>query len=287
MFQLGTELPRKILAQAIYALFLLNRTDRGDQLVLLGQYLGEEPLRFRLKARFLGEPRVYSFEFPVEGASTRNAFVPRLWAARKITYLADQIRQAGAAIGANPIAVGTNLFSDPRYSELSEEILRLSTEFGILSEYTSFLATEGTNLGQWGDLLTACSVELDRRAVRTRFGAGAVSQGRNFNERKSQKLLNYSNGFWNEAGELVQSASVQQICDRAFFLREGQWIDSRLIHTDQLGEPESVVNFGSPEHLSMVNTLALEGRTGLLSLSGDILLNYQGRNVLVKNGAAK
>ena len=31
---------------------------------------------------------------------------------------------------------------DPRTKELVEEIVRLSTKFGILTEYTSFLATE-------------------------------------------------------------------------------------------------------------------------------------------------
>ncbi|MCB9915866.1 MAG: VWA domain-containing protein [Planctomycetes bacterium] len=279
--QLTTRAVREVLPARLPDLY------EGDQLVLLGQYLGEAPLRFRLKGDFLGTPRTFAFEFGVEGASTRNAFVPRLWAGRKIAFLVDRIRQAGAELGANPIAVGTDLFTDPRYAELAEEILRLSTEFGILSEYTSFLATEGTDLGHWGGLLTACNAELDKRAVRLRVGAGAVSQSRNFNEKKAQTLLNYDNDFWDEQNRLVSTSNVQQICDRAFFQRDGRWIDSRLIGGDGEVAPAEVVTFGSAEHTAMVDALASQGRSGLLSLSGDILLDYQGRHVLVKNGAGE
>ena len=38
------------------------------------------------------------------------------------------------------------MLDDPKYRELVEEILRLSTEFGILTEYTAFLAREGSDL---------------------------------------------------------------------------------------------------------------------------------------------
>ena len=48
--------------------------------------------------------------------------------------------------------------------ELVDEIVRLSVEFGILTEYTSFLATEGTDLGNWSDLATACRGELHGKA---------------------------------------------------------------------------------------------------------------------------
>ena len=67
----------------------------GDRLVLLGQYRGSGPLTFRLKGSYLGRPRTFTFSFPLDSATTRNAFVPRLWASRRIASLIDQIRQAG------------------------------------------------------------------------------------------------------------------------------------------------------------------------------------------------
>ena len=64
--------------------------------------------------------------------------MPRLWASRKIAVLIDAVRQ----MGADPAAS----VNDPKIKELIDEIVRLSTEFGILTEYTAFLAREGTDL---------------------------------------------------------------------------------------------------------------------------------------------
>jgi Ca-activated chloride channel family protein len=276
--QVSTRRTREIMPVRLPDLYL------GDQLVVLGRYLGTEPLRFRLNGVHLGVARSFRFDLDVTRATSQNAFVSRLWAARKVAFLVDQIRQAGAAQGALPLANATNIFSDPRFSELAEEILRLSTEFGILSEYTSFLATEGTNLASWDSLRLSCNTELERRAVRTRFGEAAVHQGRNFNEKKGQVLLNMENRFWNEAGLRVASDTVQQISDRAFFLRDGQWIDSHLIYAKLGFQPEVTIKFGSVAHSAMLQTLVAEGRQGLLSLPGEILLYHSGKRVLVQNG---
>ena len=255
----------------------------GDQLVVLGRYLASEPLRFRLTGNHLGTSRSFRFDLALSRADSRNSFVPRLWAARRIAALVDLIRQAGAENGQLPLAGGANLFSDPRYAELAEEILRLSTEFGILSEYTSFLATEGTDLGQWNDLVMACNTELDRRAVKTRFGEGAISQGRNYNAQKQQSALNLDNRYWDENNALVQTTAVRQVCDRAFFMREGRWVDSQLISAKQAFTPQETIQFGSAEHTRLLGALAAEGRQGLLSLPGEILLNHAGKRVLIVN----
>jgi len=255
----------------------------GDQLVLLGQYREGGPLRFRLKGNFRGQQRAFAFDFEMRHASTQNAFVPRLWATRKIAFLVDQIRQAGAAQGGIPLTTGTNIFDDPRYAELAEEILRLSTRFGILSEYTAFLATEGSNLGAWDELLMRCNDNLQAQAVRTRHGEEAVNQGRNFNERKVQSKVAYDNAFWNAAGKRVQFTGVQQINDRAFFKRGTRWIDSDVISRGLELEVQETVVFGTPEHSAMVAEMVTQGRQGVLSLRGEILLRYRGKNVLLKN----
>ncbi len=253
----------------------------GEGLVLLGQYRGEQRLEFRLKGNSRGEPRSFRFDFDMARASTRNSFVPRLWATRKIAYLVDQIRQAGAANGHDPFA-GSNPLRDPRYRELATEILRLSTRFGILSEYTAFLATEGTDLEAWDELLVTTGANLTEQAVRHRSGKSAVSQGRNLNERKQRGFLDPSNGFWDAEGKRIEIANVQQVGDRAFFRRGDLWVDSR----SALAGPSAVdrtVTFGSPEHSALVKRLTAEGRQGQLALPGRILLRERGENVLIQN----
>src|SRR5262249_51184457 len=159
----------------------------GDQLILLGQYQNEEPVRFHLEGNYLGKPRKFEFAFDFHAATTRNSFVPRLWASRRIAYLIDQIRQAGAALSFQPPVQGSQGFNDPRFKELADEVLRLSTEFGILTDYTSFLASDGVALvGNWRQLSDACNGNLETRAVRARAGAGAVNQGLNYNAQKAQ-----------------------------------------------------------------------------------------------------
>lgn len=252
----------------------------GDQLVLLGQYRGEDDLRFRLTGQTSAGTHNYSFVLPVSSASTKHAFVPRLWASRQIAFLVDELRQRGGDLGAPLGAVRTDPFADPRLRELRDEILRLSTRFGVLSEYTSFLATEGSNLGDWGSLVTACQDVLQGRAVETRSGAGAVNQGANLWAQKGQTHANYFNGYLDQNFKMVQTAAVQQVLDCAFFKRGDRWIDSRSVLRKQV-EPDETVVFGSPRYLQVQQQLQGEGRTAVLSLQGEVLLQLAGRNVLI------
>jgi Ca-activated chloride channel family protein len=244
----------------------------GDHVVVLGKYRGTGTLRLRLTGVQAGERRAHDFSFDLAGATTAHAFVPRLWAARRIAYLADEIRQAAAE---RPDA--------PPSQELTDEIVRLSTEYGILTEYTSFLATEGTDLSAWGDLVAACSAELGHRAVGTRSGASAVAQGVNFNDRKWQGALNGSNRYVDEHLNTVSFRDVRQAADRSFFKRGRTWIDGSLAGEAAPEEPDRVIEYGSDEHLELVHALVLENRQAVLSLRGDIVLRVGGRTILVRN----
>jgi Ca-activated chloride channel family protein len=271
----STRLVRELIPQKLPDLF------EGDQLILLGQYSGRDPITFRLSGDFLGRRRTFEFTFGLDAATTRNAFVPRLWASRRIAYLVDEIRQAGADAAAG---TGALALTQGRYRELIDEIVRLSTEFGILTEYTSFLATEGTDLGNFNGLVAGCRQELETKAVQTRSGRGALNQGPNFNRQKGQAVLNYRNAFVDQRLNRVEIATVAQRCDLAFFRRGNRWIDARLIPVYDKIRPDEVLMIGSPAHTSLLRRLAGEGRQGVLSLKGEILLEVDGRAVLVKDG---
>ncbi|MFG0330332.1 MAG: VIT domain-containing protein [Phycisphaerales bacterium] len=255
----------------------------GDQLLLVGQYRTDEPMEFRLSGDFLGETRRFRFRFDLDAATTRHSFVPRLWASRRIAYLVDAIRQAGAVHGADPTLASFDPWNDPAFRELTDEIVRLSTEFGVLSEYTSFLAREGTDLSNWEGLVFSCGNELHEKAIQTRSGLAAVNQSWNVMGSKSQAQLNYRNTWINDQMEVVETAAVQQMCDRAFFKRGDRWIDGELVENQSSVEPDEVVDFGSVRHLELVHDLARQDRQGLLAMPGEILLELDGRVVLVRN----
>lgn len=269
----------------------------GDQLVLLGKYQGEAPLSFEIKGSYLGRQRTFRFTFALDGATTKNAFVPRLWASRKIATLVDAIRALGAdngpATSSNTLAEGPGILAaggrrhplDPRIKELTDEIVRLSTEFGILTEYTAFLAREGTNLEQRESLLAEAGGNLKSRAMMTRSGAGGVNQSLNSVKMAKQSQLNMSNSYIDQNMNRVQITNVQQISDRAFYNRKGRWVDSRIVNDESRIQPKRTVEFGSTEFSDLAQRLAREGRQGSMALGGDVLMMVDDEPVLIKTPA--
>lgn len=256
----------------------------GDQLVVLGQYKGDAPLPCVLTGSYLGQAKSFQFEFSLKSATTRNSFVPRLWATRRIAYLVDSIRQAGAGAGGLPALVGQSIFDDPRFKEIGQEILRLSARFGVLSEYTAFLARAGTNLQDWDRLLLACNTNIDGKAVKTRWGGSAVSQGRNFESMKNAKGLNYRNGFLDAKLQLVEISGVQQVAANCVFQRGNTWIDGRLVAGKRVAvKPDRTVVYGTPQYLVLLNTLVKNSQQGLIARKGQILLQVEDETVLVQN----
>lgn len=251
----------------------------GDQLVVLGQWLGDEPLSFVLSGNFLGKQRDFTFTFDLEEATTRNAFVPRLWAARKIAVLVDAIRQSGADAVFNT-DIG-RIAADPRFKELVDEIVRLSTEFGILTEYTAFLAREGVDLGLQPLVNEQAARNFLDKAVRIRSGLGSVSQSMNNDFQSRQQNLNPRNRYFDADMNPVEVNTVQQVSDRAFYRRGNTWVDSTISRKGKQAKPRRVVNFGSDEFCDMAIRLAREGRQGSVSLRGQVMLEVDGEAVMM------
>ncbi len=251
----------------------------GDQVVLLGRYRGNADLRFELKGTAHDGERRFEFALPVAGAATRFAFVPRLWASRQIAFLVDELRQKAGDLGGPPQIAGTDPFQAPQLRELRDEILRLSTEFGVLGEYTAFLATEGSRLDDWNALSMACQETLTLRAVDTRSGLAAVNQGQNLWAQKAQDRANYFNSYLGADLRPVESLNVQQVCDLALIKRGDQWIDSRSVVQRRL-DVDEVVPFASERYFALVELLAREGRAAAIAVKGEVLLNVAGRNCL-------
>ncbi|MBN1360516.1 MAG: VWA domain-containing protein [Sedimentisphaerales bacterium] len=245
----------------------------GDRLVVLGQYVGDEPLAFRLKGDYFGKERTFKFGFDFDKASAKNGFVPRLWASRKIAELIDAVRQMGADPSAST--------RDPKVKELVDEIVRLSTEFGILTEYTAFLAREGTDLARPVELRHEASDRLSERALGARWGMGGVNQSLNSVHQKSQTELNMRNFYYDEQLNEVSISNVQQINDKAYYNRRGRWIDSTLVERENV-TPARVIAFGSQEYFDLAERLARENRQGSIALTGDILLMVDGEPVLIQ-----
>jgi Ca-activated chloride channel family protein len=260
----------------------------GDQLVVLGRYHGASPLAFELAGNYRGAPRTFRFQFDLATATTQNAFVPRLWASRKIAVLVDAIRDLGAD-RPTAVAVSTASFArppapvdDPRLKELVGSIIRLSTEFGVLTEYTAFLAEEGTDLTKRDAVLSRATKNFNTRAIDTRCGIGSVSQSGNSTYMRSQACLNAGNWYLDANLNRVSVSHVQQINDCTYYRRGNTWVDARLIDRVATAKPVKTIEIGSDELRQLVERLTREGRPGVVSLRGDILLEVDGQPILIK-----
>jgi Ca-activated chloride channel homolog len=259
-----------------------------DQLVVVGRYKDTQDLRFDLSGSYLGRKRTFAFGFAMDSATTQNAFVPRLWASRRIAQLVDAIRQLGADGGGNMVrptqAVPgvTTPPSDPRIKELVDEIVRLSLEFGILTEYTAFLALEGTDLSDQNRVVSETNDNLMHRAVRLRSGSAAVVQSMNAQKLGKQQTLNLRNEYLDDQMNSVTVSSVQQVSDRTFYLRKGRWVDSSVANQAMEAAPRRKVAFASREYFDLASRLAAENRQGSMAMRGDIVLMVDGEPVLVE-----
>lgn len=250
----------------------------GDQLVLLGKYVKEEPITFKLKGNYLGKSEEFTFDFKLDGASTTNSFVPRLWASRKIAFLVDAIRDMGANPGA---AVRPG---DVKLKELVDEVVKLSLEFGILTEYTAYLAREGTDLAQPSAALRReATEELMDRAMGVRSGEGSVNQSFNGKKMATQKSLNRRNVYVDEKMKKVEVTSVQQVNDLAFYNRKGVWVDSRIAKAQRSQQKaDRTVEFGTKDFDDLLDQLVKENRQGSIAMGGDVMIDVKGKNVLVR-----
>lgn len=248
----------------------------GDQMVLLGRYIGNQPLHFVLEGNHRGTPKRFQFDFKVTNGGPRNAFVGRLWANRKIADLTGQIRDLGLA------QAGKLAATDPRLKELTDEVVRLSTEFGILTEYTSFLAEEGTDLAALETVQQQAQANYFNRAVNTRSGAAGVNQGLNIALQRGITCSNSRNCYLDAGLNRVAITTVQQLPDTAYYRRNGRWVDRAYLENVDQTAPARVVEFGSAEFLELAWSLVKQGRQGSVSLDGDMLINVDGKAVLIK-----
>jgi len=108
----------------------------GSQLLIAGRYTGSGPVTARLSGMVGGKPVSYALSTTLPAVADTNDFLPRLWATRKIGYLLDSIR-----LRKTDSSGGSGSADDP---ELVGEIVRLSKEYGVITPYTSFLVTDGS-----------------------------------------------------------------------------------------------------------------------------------------------
>lgn len=227
----------------------------GRQTLVVGRYTDPGDCEVKLSGQ-RGSSRFELVSKSTLAADARggaHGLVARLWASKKIGYLVDEIRLNGT----NP--------------ELVDEIVRLGTRFGILTEYTAFLAAPETDLLDFDK-----NFELGRAEIRDRADEESGSHGvaQASNSKKLQRAAAApradSNRWLDDTGREVEIRTVQNVGNKTYFKRGESWLDATVAADTEARE----VDLYSEELFTLLDQNAWLKRT--VARTGDLIVDVNG-----------
>ncbi len=212
---------------------------KGMQLAVIGKYKNAGDLKdvtVMLRGKSGSENRSFRYndlDFPIRDDD--NDFLPRLWASRRVGWLIEQIRLNGET------------------KELKDEIVDLGTRYGIVTPYTSYLATDGSVANAAPTDARQLSVLSERAAAKMapQSGAGAVRQSVQQNVMKDNvRIIDGASGL--DAQVIVRnSAQNQFVANKNFVQQSNVWVDVEF--KPELKQSEVNLKFASAEYFAVLN----------------------------------
>lgn len=212
---------------------------RGMQLTVIGRYKNAADLNnitIILRGRAGGEGRNFSYsnlDLPLR--DNDNEFLPRLWASRRVGWLIEQIRLNGES------------------RELKDEIVDLGTRYGIVTPYTSYLATDGTfaNAAPTDNRQLSLLSPGATAKMAERSGAGAVR--RSVQQNTMQMNTHVIEGADKKDEDRVfirNSVQNQFVANKNFIQQSNVWVDAEF--RPELKQAEVNLKFGSDEYFAVL-----------------------------------
>jgi Ca-activated chloride channel homolog len=222
----------------------------GSEIIVTGRYAKAASTTIVLRGK--GPSGKMTFEYPVEftGEEKDNKFVASIWAGRKIAFLLGEIRLHG------------------ENSELKDEVIRLSKEFGIMTPYTSYLVKETENMPQPVMLRRQRPMGLEERKgdmARAMPAASAAPMPAQARMEKDLKSLGYTAGDSGSdavkaseayrrlttGDKLSQGGEMRSASGRTFVNVGGVWSESGVTKDMK----PVTVKFGSDAYFRIVKAL--------------------------------
>jgi len=234
---------------------------KGMQAVVIGRYKNEDDLRavaVTLRGKNGQETRTFTYndlDFP--SRNEENDFLPRLWASRRVGWLVEEIRINGET------------------KELKDEIVELGTRYGIVTPYTSYLATDGTFQMNARDSRGFAQLSPTAgNVMREQSGAKAVQMSIQQNRMKDNASIAASPKMDAEEQVVVRDTERDRFIGNRSFYRQGtQWIDFDFRSERNL--PETTVRFGSDEYFALVQRE--KGLAQYLALGEEVVVVWKDR----------
>lgn len=238
---------------------------RGMQMTVVGRYRNTNDLKhitLKLTGRTDREVRTFNYtnlDFPVR--SDENNFLPRLWASRRVGWLLEQIRANGET------------------KEVKEEVVDLGTRYGLVTPYTSYLATDGSMANVRRDAPRAMAIENE---ARTRMAAKSGADAVGFSVQQNSMQANARAAVAESDADNVlvrNTANNQFIGNRNFVNESGVWVDAEYSETAKL--PVTNIRFASDEYFALIEKD--RGIAQYLSLGQQVTVIWKGRIYKITN----
>ncbi|MBN2225445.1 MAG: VWA domain-containing protein [Deltaproteobacteria bacterium] len=222
----------------------------GSQITVVGTYEGSGPCTITLSGTTGSHETVFEYPVTFPDRDSKNDFLPRIWASRKVAYLLDEIRLNG------------------ENSELVNEIKDLATTFGIVTPYTSFLVLEDRAQG------FVPASPADRDDVDMMSGTGVLKEERGgFALKSSEAMRDMKEKSVVDTPKLM---SIKQVGDRTFLLRDKTWIDTAYTE----GTRTVDLSFNSNAYWKFISEHPGIGK--FLALGNNVIFIYDGAWYRVK-----
>lgn len=177
-----------------------------EELVIVGRYRGGSRGVITITGNRGGHAESFSTNADFADHQLDNDYIPKIWASRKVGYLAQQIKLHG------------------QNEEIVQSLRETALRYGILSEYTSYLVQEPVDVatGEVRPLMPQAPM-----AARASSGAGAVAASEDARLRRDAKTANAVDMAMAERDALQTRSDVRQVGGRAFRNTNGTWTDIR------------------------------------------------------------
>jgi Ca-activated chloride channel family protein len=212
---------------------------RGMQLTIIGRYKNTNDLRditLRLTGKAGAESRTFSYtdlDFPMR--SEKNDFLQRLWASRRVGWLLEQIRKNG------------------ENKETRDEVVELGTRYGLVTPYTSYLATDGSDRKEfvenyWRRRDANAPPPKAAPAMKAQSGLGAVQMSVKQNAMQNNSSV-VADGTDDDV-IMVNTRQNQFVAGKNFINQDNVWIDAE--YTEGASLPEISVKFASEDYFKLI-----------------------------------
>ncbi len=228
---------------------------KGEQFVVVGRYEGQGPATITLEGTANGKKQTFRYKTDFSKENPDQEFIARLWSARRIGYLLDEIRLHG------------------ENRELRDEVTDLARQFGIVTPYTSYLIVEderrrdvpmaSRTMQRLENAPTAREESASAWGAfkEKKSGIEAVAGAASSYELKRSENLAESAANTKDAADrmLASPASpynraieqVRYVKGRAFFQNANQWLDSNIQRMPRARRVQ--VAFGSGEYYDLLS----------------------------------